>query len=161
MDKIYEKSETGCCPKFNPQVWDGKEFNWDNKLFVKDRALSVFHIPFNFGQVITRNMEKISKAGVQNLENLMITDENSMWGSDVYIAIDKEVPGANMAKISGTFLAKVFEGEYKEIGNWIKQMEEFVRSKGKTSKKLYFYYTTCPKCAKAYGKNYIVLLAEV
>jgi len=24
-----------------------------------------------------------------------------------------------------------------------------------------FYYTTCPKCAEAYGKNYVVLLAEV
>ncbi|MHC1707784.1 MAG: hydrolase [Bacteroidales bacterium] len=28
-------------------------------------------------------------------------------------------------------------------------------------KKTYFYYTTCPKCAKAYGKNYVVSLVEV
>ncbi|MGE5758418.1 MAG: hydrolase [Sideroxydans sp.] len=28
-------------------------------------------------------------------------------------------------------------------------------------RKLYFYYTTCPKCAKKYGKNYVVILAEV
>jgi len=27
--------------------------------------------------------------------------------------------------------------------------------------KLFFFYTTCPKCAKAYGKNYVVLLAKV
>jgi hypothetical protein len=26
---------------------------------------------------------------------------------------------------------------------------------------LYCYYTTCPKCAKKYGKNYVVLLAKV
>jgi hypothetical protein len=24
-----------------------------------------------------------------------------------------------------------------------------------------FYYTTCPKCAKRYGKNYVVLLAQI
>jgi hypothetical protein len=161
MDKIYEKSETGCCPKFDPQAWDGREFSWNSKLFVKDRILSVFHMPINFGQVVTKNMEKISKAGAQNPDNLMISDENSMWGADVYIAVDKDIPGLNTAKISGTFLAKVFEGQYKEMGSWIKQMEEFVKSKGKTVKKLYFYYTTCPKCAKAYGKNYVVLLAVV
>jgi hypothetical protein len=28
-------------------------------------------------------------------------------------------------------------------------------------KKLYFSYTTCPACAKAYGKNYVVLFAQV
>jgi hypothetical protein len=91
----------------------------------------------------------------------MISDENSMWGSDVYIAVDKDVPGAEMIRISGTFLAKVFEGQYKEMGKWISEMGEFIRSKGKTANSLYFYYTTCPKCAKLYGKNYVVLLAEV
>jgi len=25
----------------------------------------------------------------------------------------------------------------------------------------FFYYTTCPKCAKHYGKNYVVAFAEV
>jgi hypothetical protein len=27
--------------------------------------------------------------------------------------------------------------------------------------KLYFFYTTCPKCAQVYGKNYVVLLAKI
>ena len=36
-----------------------------------------------------------------------------------------------------------------------------VESKAKEFKKMYFFYTTCPKCAKFYGKNYIVILAEV
>jgi hypothetical protein len=156
-----ETDQQICCPKFDPAAWDGKEITWDGKLFVKDRVLGVFHIPLNFGQVVARNMEKIEKAGAKNLDNLMISDENSMWGSDVYIAVDKDVPGAEMIRISGTFLAKVFEGQYKEMGKWISEMGEFIRSKGKTANSLYFYYTTCPKCAKLYGKNYVVLLAEV
>ena len=27
--------------------------------------------------------------------------------------------------------------------------------------KMLEWYTTCPKCAKAYGKNYVVIIAEV
>jgi hypothetical protein len=26
---------------------------------------------------------------------------------------------------------------------------------------MYFFYTTCPKCAKKYGKNYVVILAQI
>jgi len=28
-------------------------------------------------------------------------------------------------------------------------------------RKLYFFYTTCPRCAQKYGKNYVVILAQV
>jgi hypothetical protein len=92
---------------------------------------------------------------------LMLTDENSLWGSDIYIDVKKDVPGAQMAKISGKFLTKVFEGPYSKAGEWAKEMEKYVASKGRECKKLYFSYTTCPKCAKAYGKNYVVLFAQI
>ena len=82
-------------------------------------------------------------------------------GADVYIGVSKEVPDARIEKISGTFLSKVFEGDYKDAGKWAKEMKMYVRSKGKGLKKIYFYYTTCPKCAEFYGKNYTVLLAEI
>ena len=155
------ETKTNCCPKFDPASWDGKEITWSDKLFVKDRVMSMFHMPLNFGAVVARDMAKIAKAGALNPDNLMIADENSLWGADVYIAVDKEIPQVPTVKLSGTFLSKVFEGSYKDMGKWIKQMNEFVASRGKTAKKLYFYYTTCPKCAKAYGKNYVVILAQV
>ncbi len=95
------------------------------------------------------------------ISRLCSSDENSLWGADVYIAVSKAVPGAEMARISGTFLTKVFEGPYKNVRNWVKEMMRYVQSKGKGLRKLYFFYTTCPKCAKFYGKNYTVLLAQV
>lgn len=43
----------------------------------------------------------------------------------------------------------------------IKEMEEFVADHGKTIETTYFFYTTCPRCAKRYGKNYVVAIAKV
>lgn len=160
MEKLYEKSETGCCERFDPKPWDGKEIVWKDRLFVKDHVISIFHIPLNFGQVIVKNMEKINAAGALG-EQLMLSDENSLFGSDVYIAVSKDVPGVKMELISGTFLSKVFEGPYQNMGNWIKEMNKYAKSKGKKIEKMYFYYTMCPKCAKAYGQNYTVILAKV
>ena len=71
------------------------------------------------------------------------------------------MPDTEMVRLSGNFLAKVFEGPYHEAGKWAKEMVEFVNSQNKELKKLYFFYTTCPKCAKHYGKNYVVGFAEV
>jgi len=160
MDKLYD-SETGCCPRFNPQPWDEKEVIFKDKLFIKDHVMSFFHIPLNFGKVMVKNMEMIVKANALAPEPLLLSDETSMWGADVYIAVSKEVPGAKMARISGTFLTKVFEGPYKNIRKWVKEMMSYVQSKSKSPQKLYFFYTACPKCAEYYGKNYIVLLAKV
>ena len=88
-------------------------------------------------------------------------DENSLWGADVYIAISKDIPGARTTTLSGTFLTKVFEGPYRNMRNWIDEMKSFVKGKGKELQKLYFFYTTCPKCSKKYGKNYVVILAQL
>jgi len=161
MDKLYEQSETGCCLRFNPEPWDEKEKTLQDKLFLKDHIRSIFHIPLNFGQVMVKNMEKIQKADALAAEPLMLSDEKSLWGADIYIAVSKEMSGAEIVKISGTFLTKVFEGSYNNMGKWVKEMQAFVKSKGKELKKMYFFYTTCPRCAKFYGKNYTVILAKV
>ncbi len=161
MDKLYEQSETGCCPRFDPGPWDEKEITWQDKLFLKDRVRSIFHIPLNFDKVMIKNMEKIKAADALASSPLMFTDENSLWGADVFIAVGREVPGAVIERMSGTFLSKVFEGPYKDAGKWAKEMMSYVRSKGRELKNIYFFYTTCPKCAEYYGKNYTVLLAKV
>ncbi len=161
MDKLYENAETGCCPRFDPGPWDEKEVTFQDRLFLKDHVRSFLHIPLGFGKMMVRNMERIQKAGALPPEPLMLCDEKSPWGKDVYIAVSRDVPGAEMVRISGMFLTKVFEGPYKDTGKWVRAMTEYVTVKARQMKKMYFFYTTCPKCAKFYGKNYTVILAQV
>lgn len=150
-----------CCPRFNPEPWDGKVITWQDKRFVQDHVTSLFHIPLNYGAVMARNDTAIRAAGARTEMRLILTDENSLWGADVYFEVSKDLPNAKMATLSGTFLSKVFEGPYRNMRNWIVEMQGYVAAQGKRATKLYFYYTTCPKCAKQYGKNYVVILAEV
>lgn len=150
-----------CCPRFDPEPWDGKTLTWQGKRFVQDRVTSLFHIPLNYGAVMMRMDNAICTAGAELDAPVMLADENSLWGADVFVEVSKEVPGATMATISGTFMCKVFEGPYSQIGHWVEAMKAWLNSAGKRLGKLYFYYTTCPKCQKKYGKNYVVLLAQV
>jgi len=152
---------TECCPRFAPDQWDDKEITWEMKQFLQDRVLSFLHIPLNFGAVMKRSMAAIEAAGATPDEMVVLSDENSLWGADVYIAISKSIPGARTTTFSGTFLTKVFEGPFRNMRNWIEEMKSFVKGKGKAVQKLYFFYTTCPKCSKKYGKNYVVILAQL
>lgn len=160
MTKQTIKS-TGCCEPFDPKPWEDKTITWKNKLFVKDHITSFLHIPLNMGRKIIKNMALIEKAKAKSPYQLMLTDEKSLWGADIYIDVAKNVPGAQMTTLSGTFLTKVFEGPYQNTGKWVVEMKEYVRAKNKDIKKLYFSYTTCPACAKVYGKNYVVLFAQI
>ena len=63
--------------------------------------------------------------------------------------------------LSGTFLTRVYDGPYRNAPKWVEEMKRWVASKGRKADKLYFAYTTCPGCAKAYGHNYVVLFARV
>ncbi|MBN1457010.1 MAG: hypothetical protein JW912_04070 [Sedimentisphaerales bacterium] len=161
MEDLYN-SETGCCPRFDPAPWDETEHVWQNKKFVKDNVRAFMHIPIGFGKVVVRNMEKIQSSDAATEQPpVFLCDECSLWKTSLFIETSKDVPDSEMVLISGTFLTKVFEGPYKDAPKWYKQMNQFVQSKGKQPQKIYTYYTTCPKCAKAYGKNYTVMVAKV
>lgn len=155
-------NETGCCPRFDPKPWDEKTFTFDKKLFVKASTINFFHIPLNMGRIMTKTWEKIKKAGADDSNEFAILSyDPSPWKGDHYFTVTKEVPGADNVKLSGTYLTKIFEGPYKKASKWVAAMKDYVVSKKKKLKKLYFYYTTCPKCAKHYGKNYIVAFAQI
>lgn len=149
-----------CCPEGFPAGWHETEIHWQDKLFVKGRVRGFLHVPLNFGGVVRRLIGLAEQAHAMPDEMLVVSDENSLWGADLYVAVTGDVPGATMSRLSGDYLAKVFEGPYSRIPTWIGEMKRYVASRGRTAKRFYFLYKTCPKCAKKYGKNYVVLLAE-
>jgi hypothetical protein len=46
------------------------------------------------GTKMTKNMALIEKAKAVASYRLMLTDEKSLWGANIYIDVAREVPGA-------------------------------------------------------------------
>ena len=155
------KPDSTCCPEFDPHPWDDKIHEWKNKSFVKDKVFTLFYMPVNFGKVMKRLDEKIKKAGAEVPDWLCLSDHTSKWNMDLYCAVDREIPGAENATLSGKFYSKVYEGPYKDTSKWCKDFESTVKSKGHKINKWFMWYTTCPKCARKYGKNYVAILSEI
>lgn len=156
------KNETGCCPRFEPEPWDEQELTFKDKLFAKTTTINFLHTPLNMGSRITSTWKKIHDAGADWKEEFAILSyDSSPWRGEHFFPVAKEVPGLAHVKMSGKFLTKVFEGPYKDAKKWYKELGDYARSKGKEPVEIYFYYTTCPKCGKYYGKNYVVGFVKV
>ena len=160
----YDNSDnpTGCCPRFKPQGWDDQELRFDDKLFVKARTRSLFHVPLNMGAVFSRTFKAIDNAHAQSIDQFIVmSHERSPWSADHYFAVTRAVPGVQMAQLSGAYRTKVFEGAYREAPKWARQLQEQLTARGQKVRNIYFFYTTCPKCAKVYGRNYVVGIAQL
>jgi hypothetical protein len=153
---------TGCCPRFNPEGWDDQELHFRDKLFVRATTKSVAHIPLNMGAVFAKTFKAIEAAGANSDDDFIVMScEKSPWTAEHLFSVKNAVPGQEMVRLSGDFLTTIFEGPYKEMPRWREQAAQAAQARGKELGDVYFFYTTCPKCAKAYGKNYVVAVGEV
>ncbi len=153
--------EKTCCPEFDPAPWDDKLVEWSDKKFIKDKVRTLFFMPLNFGSVMKRLDARVTAAGGSFAGGLCLSDHTSKWNMDVYLAVDREIAGAENATLSGKFLTRVYEGPFQDTGKWCADFSAKAGEQGLEVKKWYMWYTTCPKCAKKYGKNYTVIVGQV
>jgi hypothetical protein len=159
----YDTSDnpTNCCPRFDPAPWNDQVLHFEQKPFVRASTISVFHVPLNMGSVFARTWSAIRDAHAANGSFLVLSHDDSAWHGEHLFAVTKPLPGADMVTLSGDFLTRVFEGPYSHAKQWCDEMKDYVQSRHRTLETQYFFYTTCPKCAKYYGKNYVVAIAQV
>jgi len=160
----YDMSDnpTGCCPRFKPEGWDGKELHFKGKKFARATTRSLAHIPLNMGSVFARVLKKIDESkAMEPGQFVTLSHDLSPFKAEHLFAVNKDLPDEEMKSVSGDFLTKVFEGPYRNAGQWHEEMKSLAHAKGADGKPVWFFYTTCPKCAKTYGKNYVVGFAEV
>jgi hypothetical protein len=155
------KPNPECCPEFDPVKWDDKINVWEYKKFVHESVCTFFYMPLNFGRIMKKLNKIVGEAEAAVPDWMCLSEHTSKWNMDVYLAVDKELPIVRNIYISGKFYSKVYEGPFKDTGKWHKDFENIVKAKGYSFKQIYMWYTTCPKCAKKYGKNYVVLVANI
>lgn len=155
-----------CCSKFDVEKWDKKILNWNNKKFIKDNILEIFHIPLQ--SMISKKIIKMWTAAeacgaspVNAEDTLILFKDPTPFRGEIYMSVEKNVPSENNVEISGNFVSRVFDGRYSDIPKFIKEMDKYLAQTGKKSTDYYIHYAYCHKCAKKFGNNYMVLFAKI
>ncbi|HOW08888.1 MAG TPA: hypothetical protein PLX08_03705 [Bacteroidales bacterium] len=162
---MKERNEE-CCPEFKVEKWDKKTLTWENKLFIKETITTLFHIPFppSIGKKVTKMHKLAQKTGatIPDLTDaLILFHDTSAFRSEIYYAVSKEVDGANNTTVSGSFVARVFDGPFNKVPVFIKEIGKFLEERGQKARDYYVHYAYCPKCAKKYNHNYMIIFALV
>ena len=166
MVKQAEKTLGICCPIFETERWDQKEFTWVEKKFLKGSVPTFFHIPFPpmIGKRLEGMMETAEKANAldeDRLESLLLWKDPSAFKTEMYFSVNKEIDVENLVKISGQFKSRVFTGNYRDVPRFIDNMKEDLEKQGIKPKDFFVHYAYCPKCTKEAGHNFVVVFAQV
>jgi hypothetical protein len=156
-----QKPETECCPRYVPENWNDKTLEWQQKPFVKASVRTFMFMPLNFGSVMRRLNKKLRDSQINVPDWLCLSDHTSKWNMDLYVAVDKPVPGLENTTLTGKFFTRVYEGPFRDTAKWCDDYKKNAGEKGIEIKKWYMWYTTCPACAKKYGKNYVAIMGQV
>lgn len=153
---------TDCCARFNPGGWDDRRLHFRDKKFIRAHSLSAMHIPLNMGSIFSRVQKHIDEADAFDDDDFVVMSKDlSPWTEEHLFSVTKDVPHEQIVTLTGEFVTKVFEGPYSNSKDWYIEMKKIVEAMGSNADDIYFFYTTCPKCAKAYGQNYVVGIARI
>jgi hypothetical protein len=156
-----ESGSTGCCPVFDPAPWDKKLFILKDLNMVKASTKSIFFVPINMAKVMSETMKKIEDNNAfYDDKYLILSEDVSPFKCVHHFLVTKEIEGMDNEIFGGKFYTIVFEGNYNQIQKAIERLKNEMEAESLVLNRVFAFYTTCPKCAKVYGKNYIVLFGE-
>ena len=159
---IMAKKGKVCCPRLKKRDWEKRTWKWDDKKFYKKHYFSIFHMPINLGSVLTKSCEMLSqKRLLPRGDPIMLCRNENFWGGDIYIEVVRDSKSVPLEGISGKFITKLFEGQYKEARMWLMAMNAWCKAKGYDVEEIMAFYGTCPKCTKKYGSAQTVLFAKI
>jgi len=112
--------------------------------------------------VFARVNDHMEDAGAMDPDDFIVLSRIlSSTETEHLFAVSKPVPGEEMVALDGTYITGVFEGSYDHGPEWLAEMERRVRERGAGPGTVYFFHTTCPRCAEEYGVNYVVGVARI
>lgn len=160
MDNEYQNVDI-CCPPFEPSAWDDKTHHWNGKKFIKERLFTFLGKPMDFGNVMADLSKTIEKYKARKVDDMYLMEDVSRWYMDLFLAVDKTIPNMDNVIMSGEFYTRVYEGNIKQKEKWCEEVQNLLKQQQKTVEKCFAWPTACPKCAKKYGKSYVVIIAKI
>ncbi len=157
------RNETECCAFPNIDQWDKQHFTFHDQHFIRAYTHSFLFMPLNMGKVMKQLNETVmmSNSDLPSENAIILSRDISPWKAEQLYGVSRPIDGQDNVSLNGEFISMVFEGPYRNVKNWYKEIQKYVVNKGHRAEQIYFFYTTCPKCSKHYGKNYVIALAQI
>ncbi len=157
-------STTCNCPEINDQDWHLKDENWDKKFFYFDYVRHFFNVPLGYDKQLRAMKLNIAKKGYQLANPDMVLYQPGTFQGRILMEIkDPEQYDANVEPFENArMLSRVHQGSRGDLGNALQELKAFTQDRTHLDPSIiYYWHTTCSKCAKTRGYEKTVLFARV
>ncbi len=152
---------TECCPPFDPEPWDKQELHWENRRFVKDRVRSLLPHPAEHRHIGTARYRPDSSGRHFPETMVILSNENSLWGADVYIEVTKDIPVPTWRPSPERSSRRSSRGRIETLENGSKRCRITSGAKARERSNSTSSTPPAPSVQKKCGKNYVAILAQV
>ncbi len=149
------------CPRLVREEWDRQIHQWDKKPFYALPYRSFFGWPTNLARQTAAAVDLLSRRGLLESIPINFAVNEQSFGGTLLISINRNVKDLETRAISGKFMSFFFEGKYTQRTDWIRQVYRYGRANNLNFHELYFWYATCPTCAKKQGYAQVVIFGKI
>lgn len=149
------------CPKIDPSQWEGKEFEWENKIFYFAPIYCFFHKRFNLEEKVRQLKKEIAEKGYAFTDFPPVMCEWESFKSRVLIEIknpqqyDENIQTLDMGVVYST----VFEGPAKEFKRAVTEFASQIElNHGVPPQKTYVWYLHCKNCGKQRNNQAVIFV---
>lgn len=147
------------CRERDGEAFEGAEEDWSGKAFYVVGTPLAFHIPLRIGRDIEKAVSEAEAKGYTVDDDSRLLQKDALFKGQVLLEIRDPQEGdprvfimAQETRAEGTF----FNGPWSRLGTPTKKLVDTLVARGKTVKDIYFWYLTCPVCAKERGYQTVV-----
>lgn len=154
---------SNCCPEVRKEDWEYVQHEW-NKYFLEGNVFQLFRMPLNYGSVLKKLAAAAKARNWDKHGNpLVLTQETGFFSMQMLLELFRPDPKADgVVFFSGSFISHYYEGPYSGLGKAVQELDDYVtKATGLPPKDYFFWYTTCPKCAKERGNPVTVIFARI
>jgi bifunctional DNA-binding transcriptional regulator/antitoxin component of YhaV-PrlF toxin-antitoxin module len=157
--------KTACnCPEINDQDWHMKDQTWNGKFFYFEYVRHIFSFPMGFDVQVKKMKQDLAHKGYQLVIPDLVLHQPGMFQGRILVEIqDPEQYDANVEPLDNArILSRVVKGSGARMGQALQELKTFTRDRTHLDPTVvYYWHTTCKRCAKTRGYEKTVLFARV
>jgi hypothetical protein len=156
---------TSCnCPDVNDQDWHLKDQDWSGKFFYFEYVRHLFNIPLGYDKQLQAMKRDLARKGYQLVTPDMVLHQPGAFQGRILMEIkDPEQYDANVESFDNArILSRVYRGPRSSIGSAVQELKAFTQDRAHLEPiVVYYWQTTCKRCAKTKGYEKTILFARV
>lgn len=146
------------CADIDKKIWHNRELDFSGSFFYAISTPMFLHLPVRIARDVQKAAQNIKAKNYKLIFPPMILCKDALFKGQILVKVEnynKDDP--NIVRFTDSiFYSYVFTGPWKKLAG--ETIKIIITQKIGNIRNIYFWYITCPVCAKEKGEKTVILI---